>query len=80
MVVLSPSFCTDPLLDRFGMLECMLRIDGYVILDLGLMDTNVMFCVDGVERSRHNRAVIVCGGYAISHSSIQEELPTVDSL
>lgn len=70
----------DPLLDRFEMLECMLLIDEYVISSFGLMDTGVMLCVDGVERSRHNHAVMLRGGYAISHSPIQEEFPTVDSL
>ena len=63
--------CIDPLLDRSEMLECMLRTDGHVILGLGSMDTIVMLCIDGVELSRHNHAVMLHGGYAIPYSFIQ---------
>ena len=72
--------CIDPLLDRSEMLEYMLRIDGYVIMGLGLADTGVMLCVDGVERSRRNYAVRLHRGYAIPHSFIQEESLIMDNL
>ena len=63
--------CIDPLLGQSEMLECTLHIDGYVILGLGSMDTKVMLCIDGVERSRHNHVVMLHGGYAISYSFIE---------
>ena len=61
----------DPLLNQCEGLECMRRIGEYVILGLGSMDTTVMLCIDGVELSRHNHAVMLHGGYAIPYSFIQ---------